>query len=325
MLIGLVYDSQDDYMPYIDAPADEKAELSYDYEISNLTTAIESLGHTVVDIGDIEKLCRFLYSDKSVDLIFNYAVGKRGSTREAQVPALLEGIQIPYTGADAFSLSIGNDKAVCKQIWKNAGLPVGDFFIVTEQADLDEIIKKLPGYPLFIKPIREGSSKGLFLAYSEQELRNAIKKITIQYRQAAIIESFLPGREYTVGIIGSRRDARALGVVELLSDSKIFRDYEEKKRRKSDGSTFIPVESESLRSQLMELGTLAYRAVDCQVIGRVDIRCDKNDNLILMEINANPALKSTDSAMPATAKMSGISYPQLLGMIIDMAIERWSL
>ncbi len=276
------------------------------------------MGHEVVRIGDIARLVRLLASGQQVDLVFNYAAGRWGHAREAQVPALLEAMQIPCTGADAFTLTLCIDKAIIKRLWRSAGLPTPDFWLVADMGDLSSLPDDLDGFPLFVKPAREGSSKGIAAASivtTPEALTQRVAYLLALYRQPVLVEHYLPGREFSVGLIGTGDTAEVLGVVEIQHEAIHLVDLAGKKAWRPQ--TFCPVDDGSLRHQLCELGWHAYRAVDCQVIGRVDIRMDHAQRPQLLEINPNPGLHPTRSAMPALAEQAGLTYVDLIARLLD--------
>ena len=126
------------------------AEFAAADEVEYLTATLVDLGHDVTVIGDMAALVRFLGCGGVVDLVFNYAAGIWGRAREAQVPALLEALRVPYTGADAFTLTVCIDKAIVKALWRDAGLPTPPYRVVDDMAGLAEVAAELGGFPLFI-------------------------------------------------------------------------------------------------------------------------------------------------------------------------------
>ena len=314
MKVGLVYEIQDQQ------DIEATAEYASAYEVEYLAETIESLGHEVTRIGDITHLVRFLGSGQRVDLVFNYAAGRRGHAREAQVPALLEAMQIPFTGADAFTLTVCIDKAIIKQLWRSAGLPTPDFWLVADLASLSALTIALDGFPLFVKPAREGSSKGIAAASivaTPEALSQRVAYLLEVYRQPVLVEHYLPGREFSVGLVGTGDTAEVLGVVEIQHSAIHLVDLAGKKAWSPQ--TFRPVEDRSLRHQLCDLGWHAYQTVDCQAIGRVDIRMDPAQRPQLLEINPNPGLHPTRSAMPAIAEQAGLTYADLIARLLYQA------
>lgn len=320
MHLGIVCELQEQPPALAGHAADLTAEFATAWEVEQIAATLAGLGHEVTVIGDLAALVRFLGRDGAVDLVFNYAAGIWGRAREAQVPALLEALRIPCTGADAWTLTVCIDKAIIKRLWHDAGLPTTPFRLVHQVADLAGAGQALGGFPLFVKPAYEGSSKGISprsLAHSQAALRDQAVALLTQYRPL-LVEPYLSGREFSVGVLGSGPRARALGVVEIVHSAAPLVDLASKKAWTPQ--TFQPVTDEALRDQLCWLGLQAYLAVDCRTIGRVDMRMDSAGRPQLLEINPNPGLHPTRSAMPAMARMAGWSYSRLLAHLVDQAM-----
>jgi D-alanine-D-alanine ligase len=302
------------------ASIDETAEFATAWEVEQLVITLTELGHETRVIGDRAALVRFLGCGGAVDLVFNYAAGVWGRAREAQVPALLEALRIPYTGADAFTLTVCIDKALVKQLWRGVGLPATPVWTVQDRAELAGAAEALGGYPLFVKPAREGSSKGVSsrsVVHSEAELAVQASALLVHYRPL-LVEPYLPGREFSVGVLGSGSEAEVLGVIEIVHGATPLVNLLEKKAWAP--ATFQPVADQAQRQALCDLGLRAYQAVDCRANGRVDIRMDRAGNPQLMEINPNPGLHPTRSAMPAMARLVGWSYADLIARLVDLAV-----
>jgi len=158
-------------------------------------------------------------------------------------------------------------------------------------------------------------------------LRARVRWVLTRYQQPALIEEFLPGREFTVGILGNGRKARVLGVAEITIVSRYrVNDLIQKEGWEARApNKFIPVKSTSLGSELSELALQAYLAVDCQDLGRLEIRLDKDGNPQLLEINPLVGLHPTHSALPIIGMQAGLSYEELIAEILEHAINRWSL
>ena len=330
MRVGLTYDLRDDYPSRANAPPDYYAEFDTEENINHLAAAIESLGHQVCRIGNVYKLMRFIVEGGSVDIAFNMAEGLWGRAREAQVPAILEAYRIPYTGSDPLTLALCLDKSMTKRIWQNAGLPIPDFCVVSGMAELDQGRDDLPGFPLFVKPVHEGASKGIGTASiveSDRQLYERVERVLAWYQQPALVEEYLPGREFTVGILGNGREARVLGVGEITLSSMdgVYgfvqkEEWEDRVPRK-----LIPVESPPLINELSELALRAYHAVGCRDLGRLEIRLDKNGSPQLLEINPIVGLHPTHASLPSIATQAGLCYEELIGGILEHAIDRCGL
>ena len=152
------------------------------------------------------------------DIVFNIAEGAFGVSRESQIPAMLDMLQIPYTGSDALTLGICLDKARTKEILSYYKVPTAKFFVADKVEDAEN--KNLK-YPLVVKPISEGSGKGIFASSfvnNIDELKKEIKRITFEYNQSALVEEFLSGREFTIAVLGNNGDTRVLPAIELRYD-----------------------------------------------------------------------------------------------------------
>ncbi len=329
MKVGITYDLRNDYPPYVNAPPDYFAEFDTEENINYLATAIESLGHQVCRIGNVYKLVRFVADGGSADIVFNMAEGLWGRARESQVPAILEAYRIPYTGSDPLTLALCLDKALTKRLWQSAGLPTPEFCTVADMAELDQARDSLPVFPLFVKPAHEGASKGIgveSIVESDRELRARVEWVLAWYQQPALIEEFLPGREFTIGILGNGLQARVLGIGEIVLTSldRVYGFGQKERWEARVPHKLIAVESTSLKSELAELALRAYRAVGCRDLGRLEIRLDKNDNPQLLEINPIVGLHPTHASLPIIATQAGISYEELIAEILEHAINRWS-
>jgi len=329
MKVGLTYDLRDEHPPYVNAPLDYYAEFDTEENIAYLEKAIESLGHQVCRIGNVYRLVRFIAEGGSVDIVFNMAEGLWGRSREAQVPAILEAYRIPYTGSDPLTLALCLDKDLVKRIWQHAGLPTPGFFVVSDRAELAQARERLPGFPLFVKPVREGSSKGISpesVVESEDKLAERVEWVLTTYQQPALVEEFLPGREFSVGILGNGPEAQVLDVCEIREDSPYgISGFKEKQICPPAEGTYIPVEPGPLKDELSDLALRAYLAVGCKDLGRVDFRLDKDGNPQVLELNPIVGLHPKNCLMPFIAAQAGISYEELIGKILQHAINRWSL
>jgi D-alanine-D-alanine ligase len=330
MKVGLTYDLRDEYPPCVNAPPDYYAEFDTEENINYLATAIESCGHQVRRIGNVYRLVRFVAEGGSVDIVFNMAEGLWGRSREAQIPAILEAHRIPYTGSDPLTLALCLDKAMTKRLWQNAGLPTPDFCVVSDMAELDEAREDLPSFPLFVKPVHEGASKGIgveSIVESDRELRARVEQLLTWYQQPVLIEEFLPGREFTIGILGNGRKARVLGIGEIILSSldRVYGFVQKEEWEARVPRKLIPVESPPLKNELSELALRAYHAVGCRDLGRLEIRLDKKGSPQLLEINPIVGLHPTHSSLSNIATQAGLSYEELIGEILEHAINRWGL
>ena len=187
---------------------------------------------------------------------------------------------------------------------------------------------QMPGLPVFIKPVHEGTSKGInggAVAGSIAGLRAQVAWVLNTYEQPALVERCLKGPEFTVGVLGNGSAAEAFGVlqVEVLDTTGVYGYLQ--KEECEERVRYTPVESEALKNDLTELALRAYHVVECKDAGRVDIRLDLAGNPYLLEINPLPGLHPTHSDLPMMAPHAGVSYDTLIATILEHAIARWGL
>lgn len=323
MNIGFTYDLRDDYLAEGFSPEDA-AEFDKPDTIDGIEAAIVRLGHRVDRIGRLPNLVRRLSAGEKWDLVFNIAEGWRGPTRESQIPALLEAYGVPAAFGDSLCLAVCLHKGHTKHIVRGAGLRTPDFAVVD---DPDRDFAALPlAYPVFAKPVAEGTGKGVSSkgkATNPDQLRAVCRDLIAKFRQAAIVEEFLPGREFTVGITGTGRKARILGVMEVLLGNNAEPDaYSfENKDKYEDRVTYRLADDAEAR----EAGVLAlasYRALDCRDGGRVDIRSDADGRPNFIEANPLAGLNPTHSDLPILCRKLGIGYDKLIADIVHSALER---
>ncbi|HEY4265862.1 MAG TPA: hypothetical protein VGM72_11135, partial [Micropepsaceae bacterium] len=214
MRIGVTYDLRADYLAR-GMSEEESAEFDAEITIASICEALSGLGHEPVRIGHIRALTQRLAADERWDAVFNICEGLSGYAREAQVPALLEAYAIPVVFSDPLTLALTLDKAWTKRIVRSAGVPTPDFAVIETPADIDGV--NLP-FPLFLKPVAEGSGKGVSersRVDTQSGLRATASDLLMKFRQPVLAETYLPGREFTVGITGTGQDASALGVMEI--------------------------------------------------------------------------------------------------------------
>ncbi len=215
MRVGITYDLRDDYraMGYDDETI---AEFDSIETINAIDTTLQQLGFTTERIGHIKHLVSRLASGQRWDIVFNIAEGMYGIGREAQIPALLDAYAIPYTFSDPLVLALTLNKAMTKQIIRDSNIPTPPFVLVT---GIEDIKRCSLTYPLFAKPYAEGTGKGITAASvirDAGELESTCILLLEKYKQPVLVEEYLPGREFTVGIVGSGNNAKAIGTIEII-------------------------------------------------------------------------------------------------------------
>jgi D-alanine-D-alanine ligase len=313
--------------PTADAVEDSEAEYDAPATLQAIREAIASWGHEVVDLEANQELPTIL-ATTPVDIVFNIAEGLKGRNRESQVPAVLELLDIPYTGSDPATLSIALDKALAKKIVRGHGILTPNFQLMT--TGKERLNKELTTFPLIVKPVAEGSSKGVLkksVCQSEAELREVVRELVGKYRQPALVEEYIRGREFTVGLLGERRP-KVLPPMEI-----VFLDQEEKNpvysfEHKLDWTDRIRYDVPAkLDPQWMErlktAARAAFIALGCRDVARIDFRMDEKGRPCFIECNPLPGLTPDWSDLVLIAKGAGMDYRTLIGEILSGAIRRY--
>ncbi len=322
----------------IDEKDKEKyAEFDSRETIKELAKAIEANNHKVEIIDVKENIKDVLNNKKSnISLVFNVAEGLHGEEREAVVPKICEELKIPFSGAGSETSVIVLNKAKTKEILLTNNIPTPKFQVFNNE---DEELKELE-FPLLVKPLLEGSSKGLFnenLVNDEESLKKIIKKIKINYNQAAIVEEFLNGKEFTVPIIGYDNPV-VLPIVEIKFDhlpSNIhpMDSYEAKWIYDNPEAEIDPLVcpaklDKELEDKIKEIALKTFKVLDCKDWARIDMRLCKNNVPNVLEVNTPPGFMKDpkeNSRLPKAAYALGWSYEKLISEVLNSAIKRWKL
>jgi D-alanine-D-alanine ligase len=320
LLVGLAFN-----LKRID-PADSDAEVEFDSPrtIAAITAAIEGHGHTVVPLEATADLPRVL-ADAAPDVVFNIAEGLHGRGREAQVPALCELLGIPYSGSDATTLSLCLDKGLTKQILRSAGIDTAEWQVMTTGR---EKLKPLR-YPVIVKPNAEGTSKGITSASvvtGEVSLRAAARRLVERYRQPALIEEYVSGRELTVGLLGERRP-KVLPLMEVVfvggRQHPVY-GFEEKQSFTPQVRFDCPAQITPAEQRRVEKAARdTFTALDCRDVARVDLRMAPDGKVYVIEVNPLPGLTPDFSDMCAIAKAAGMDHRTLIGEIFAGSLKRY--
>lgn len=323
MRIGIACDLRDEYLARGYSP-EQTCEFDRPDTIRAIAEALRALGHATETIGNIQGLAARLVAGERWDLVFNIAEGLYGFAREAQVPALLDAYRIPYTFSDPLTLALTLHKGMAKRIVRDCGLPTPDFALVESLADLADLC--LP-YPLFAKPVAEGTGKGIGAASkiaTASELEKRCRRLLADYRQPVLIETYLPGREFTVGIVGSGAKARALGAIEVVLGDRAEADAYGyvNKANFEDRVEYRKVEDECLSRRLTGVALAAWRCLNCRDGGRLDLRLDAYGEPQFLEVNPLAGLNPEISDLAILCRLHGIAYQTLIGMIMQSALDR---
>ncbi len=325
MKIGLTYDLRNDYLAE-GYSEEETAEFDRPDTIEAIEAALVDLGYRTERIGNARRLVERLAVGDRWDLVFNIAEGLHGVAREAQVPAVLDIYNIPYTFSDPLVASLALCKNLTKTVVRQAGIPTPDFVLVERTADVDGI--DLP-FPLFAKPVAEGTSKGITAAskiLDREALQRSCAELLSQFRQPVLVETFLPGREFTVGVTGTDDQAEVLGTVEIQllpgAEAEVY-SYVNKEQCE-ELVRYVPVRAkhDPLVRQVEELALAAWRILGCRDAGRLDFRCDAQGRPQFLEANPLPGLHPQHSDLPILCGFAGMTYVDLIDRIVRSARRR---
>lgn len=325
MLIGLTYDLRDDYRA-MGLSDEQLAEFDSPETIAEIENALQRLGYTVERIGNVWALAGRLVAGARWDLVFNICEGLHGRSREAQVPALLEAFDQPYTFADPLTMAVTLDKAVAKRLVRDAGLNTAPFAVLASGED--DGACALP-FPAFVKPLAEGTGKGCERAskvLDREELAAAARGVRARFCQPALAETFLPGREFTVGVLGNGLEARVIAVMEIAlaitADETIY-SFESKEFCESRVVYTLADDAEARAAG--QLALAAYRTLGCRDAARIDVRSDVEGQPHFLEANPIAGLHPSHSDLPMLAAKAGWAYDALIGAIMHAAASRYGL
>lgn len=324
--VGLTYDLRDTYLAEGYSAVDT-AEFDRADTIEAIEQALTELGHTVDRIGHVKQLATRLVSGDRWDMVFNICEGMHGIGREAQVPALLDAYQVPYVFSDALTCALTLHKGMTKDVVRAAGVATPDHVVVHQISDLKKI--RMP-FPLFAKPLAEGTGKGVDAnskVNDMKQLRSVCTQLLKQFKQPVLVERFLPGREFTVGILGTGSSAKALATMEiqLLATAEAEAYSYTNKSDWEERVSYKLLSSGQLRRRIETLALDAWRALGCRDAGRIDVRLDENGQPGFIEVNPLAGIHPVISDLPMMATKIGVSYLELIGTIMDSALQRCGL
>ncbi|MFF0628098.1 hypothetical protein [Streptomyces sp. NPDC004296] len=327
LVVGLTYNLRGESMePFGTAPPREGHDAEFDEweTVQHLSAVLEDLGYRCVLIGPLPALMERLLRGERWDIVFNLAEGHHGYGREAQVPALLEEWRIPFTFSDPLCLSLCLHKPTTQLLLRQAGVVTAPFAVVRQPHDIDEI--DLP-YPLFAKPVAEGTSKGIAddsRVDDARQLRLTCTRLWERHGQPAMVERYLPGPEYTVGILGTGADARAVGVSQPLHDQRATPFLTDRRKRDAPGRPGLVrlLQDTGAARRVAGIAVRAWRALGCRDAGRVDLRCDDAGEPHVLDVNPLPGLSPTSALLPLQWESTGRPYRQLIARIMASAEHR---
>jgi D-alanine-D-alanine ligase len=320
--IGITYDLREDYL--IEGYSEEEtAEFDRAETIEAIDQTLKELDYRTDRIGHLKSLTRRLSAGDRWDLVFNIAEGLRGFGREAQIPALLDAYDIPYTFSDPLVLALTLHKGMTKHVIRDMGIPTPDFAIIEKE---DQITGICLSYPLFAKPVAEGTGKGITAASkinTEKELVEVCRMLLTVFKQPVLVESFLPGREFTVGIIGTGKDAIATDTMEVCLKAQAEPDvYSYINKENCEELVEYRLVYDEEAQQVRETALSAWRGLGCRDAGRMDLRSDRSGRPNFMEVNPLAGLHPQHSDLPIIFSLMGKTFHQLIDRIMHSALKR---
>ena len=326
--VGVTYNLRKDFAHSENQPVDSLEEFDAEETIDAMKAVLEGEGHEVIKLGGGPGLIDRL-KQTALDIVFNIAEGFQGRNREAHIPALLEFMNIPYTGSDPLTLSVTLDKSMAKRIVMSEAIPTPRFRKVRGLEDLHRLDLS---YPLFVKLCDEGSSKGVRLN-SRVGDRNALEErvgwLLKTYGPPVLVEEFVSGPEFTVGVLGNEHP-EVLGVMQVEikgvpPDQAVYSLEIKREWEKRVAYHCPPPIGQALLQQIEEVAVQAYQVLDCRDVSRVDLRVGKDGIPYFLEINPLPGLSPVYGDLPIMAKGMGWTYERLVRTIFHHALSRYGL
>jgi D-alanine-D-alanine ligase len=319
MKVGLTYDLRS---WYIDRgySMDDTAEFDKQETVDALINSLIKMGHEAEPVGNAFQLIEALAAGKRWDIVFNIAEGLYGDGRESVVPAVLDQYKIPYVFSGPVIMGLSLNKHIAKLIVAASGVPVSPGCLITELKDLENCNLK---YPLFVKPVSEGTGKGITeksLVSNREELSSMAGWILLEFHQPALVEEYLPGREFTVGIVGYADEAVVVGGMEVMTINNLPYSVDVKENYQNYCS-YKPLDAD-IADECNSVALRAWKALDAVDAGRIDLKADRNGKICFIEANPLAGLNPVHSDLPILARMYGIEYQTLLEMIMKAAIKR---
>jgi len=328
MIIGIAYDLKEDFVMEAGRPDDWFEEYDSVETIEALQNALESLGYKTVHLGGGRTFLERIQTTP-VELVFNLAEGSGGRTREAYVPTVLEMLKVPYSHSDPLTMALTLDKEMAKRVVASEGIQTPHFRLIRDESDADHI--DLP-FPLFVKPAWDGSSKGLrshSRVMNRDALKQEIDRLLDNYGTPVLVETFLPGREFTAGILGNG-SPYVLGVMEVAPTEGSAEEFVYCTRMKRECARRVryrcpPDLPLSVLHEIEKVAVDSYRVLGCRDVARIDIRLDRRGTPHFLEANPLPGIAPDYSDLVILASHVGWSYEELIETILVHAFERYGL
>jgi len=323
MKVAIIYNK--DVEGVINTFGMQNKEFYNEKTVHKVASSLEKAGHNVAILDGnkqiIERLENFMprvMEGEQMGMVFNMAYGIQGESRYTHIPSMLEMLGLPYVGSSPSGHALALDKVLTKIIWKNNQLPTPDFWVFNSASDDMSGVK----FPVIVKPKMESVSFGLKVVYTIPELKEAVAFIIQEFDQQALVEQFIRGREFAVGILGNGA-AEIFPVLEidLEGNPDAIQTADNKKLTPKNKICPAPLPDE-LAKQMQEISLQAFHALNLRDFSRVDIRLDEDNNIYLLEINSMASLGETGS-YPTAARVAGYNFERLVNKMLDVASVRY--
>jgi len=322
MIVGLTYDLRSWYLDR-GYSMEDTAEFDKQETVDAIDSALRKMRLETEPVGNCFQLIEALSAGKKWDLVFNIAEGLYGDGRESVVPAILDQYKIPYVFSGPVILGVSLNKYLTRLIVAAAGVPVSPGMLISTS---DDIKKCNLEYPLFIKPVSEGTGKGITeknLLNSPSELKEVAEYLLARFSQPALVEEYLPGREFTVGVTGTGDDAVAIGGMEIECLNNLPYSVEFKENYQ-EFCKYQPMATE-FSGECKKVALDVWKALGAVDAGRVDVKADRNGRICFIEVNPLAGLHPIHSDLPILSRMTGIDYQTLMEMIVKSSLKRHNL
>ncbi len=319
-------------------------ELFAEWDAPETIDAIESALRVVADVTriDADEYAVDALRESQPDIVFNVAEGLYGSTRESYIPTICEFLQIPFTGSDGLTLALCLEKSRAKEILSYHKIPTASFHVVETIGALENIHIDFSSSKKFIKPIREGSGKGIFnssIVSSFDELEREVYRVLKDYEQPALIEDYLEGKEYTAALLGNGSSLRVLPIIEMTFDglpeeAHPIYGYESKwiydlPNKPVDECYKCPAPlSFDEQMRVEQICKDAFTVLRCHDWCRIDVRCDRHGNPNIVELNPLPGVipdPNAHSSFPMAAREAGLKYNDIIHTVLEAALQRYKM
>ncbi|MBI9064665.1 MAG: ATP-grasp domain-containing protein [Marinilabiliaceae bacterium] len=323
MKIAIIYNK--DITGVINTFGMQNKEFYSERNVKRVAECLEKAGHNVQILDGnmyiIERLQHFMprvIEGEQLGMVFNMAYGIQGESRYTHVPSMLEMLGIPYLGSTPSGHALALDKVMTKIVWQNLGLPTPAFWVFNSVEDDFSKVK----YPVIVKPKMESVSFGLRVVNDETDLKEAVSFIVSEFQQQSLVEQFIRGREFCVGLIGNNPiETFPVLEIDLEGDPDAIVTVTDKKKKKRE-KICPAIISDELAHQMQQFSLEAFRALSLRDFARVDIRLDEQNNIYLLEINSMASLGASGS-YPHAALVAGYYFCKLVNRMVDVATIRY--